>query len=81
VVLAGGLDAEMVAIGAAADELNHRLARALGLRSFSVSRGGHAFMRLAERISALQTPEIGSTRAQIEVAAAEWQRRFEELTR
>jgi hypothetical protein len=77
--LAGGLDAEMAAIGAAADELSEALGRVLGLRLFAVSRGGHAFMRLAERISALSTPEIGGTRAETEAASAEWAGRFEGL--
>jgi hypothetical protein len=66
-------------IGAAADELNAALGRVMGLRVFAVSQGGHAIMRLAERVSALSTPEIGSTKIQIEAATADWQRRFEEL--
>jgi hypothetical protein len=80
--LAGGLDAEMAAIGAAADELNQLLSRVMGLRIFALShRGNHAFTRLMERLLALSTPEIGSTRIQIEVAAAEWRSKFAEMVK
>jgi hypothetical protein len=79
--LASGLESEMAAIGAAADELNAALGRVLGLRVFALShKSNRAFMRLVERLLALSTPEIGSTKIQIEVAAAEWCARFMELT-
>jgi hypothetical protein len=80
--LAGELDAEMAAIGAAADELNAALARVMGLRAFTLQRGSnYAFSRLAAKITELRTPEIGSTRGETADAAAEWERRFEELAR
>jgi hypothetical protein len=75
--LAAGLEAEVAAIRIAADELNRALGRALGLRIFALSkRGNHAFARLAERISALRTPEIGATVRESEAAAKDWERRF-----
>jgi Tfp pilus assembly protein PilN len=81
-VLAAGLEGELAAVRVAADELNRALARALGLRVFALShRGNRAFIHLMEHISGLQTPEIGATRAETEAAAAEWERRFEELAR
>jgi hypothetical protein len=79
--LASDLESEMAAIGAAADELNAALGRALGLQIFALGhRGTRGFMRLVEQLLALSTPEIGSTKIQIEVAAAEWCARFMELT-
>jgi BMFP domain-containing protein YqiC len=78
--LGAALEAELAAIRTAADELNHALARALGLRSFLYSHGGnYAFAQLAEKISQLRTPGIGATRQEVETAGAEWQRRFADL--
>jgi hypothetical protein len=72
----------LAAIRTAAAALNSALAKAIGLRAFALSRrGNHAFARLGEKISALRTPEIGATVGESEAAAAEWQRRFDELTR
>jgi hypothetical protein len=52
----------------------------MGLRSFLLRPGGnYAFNLLAQKISALQNPELGATRAEIEAAAGDWQRRVEEL--
>jgi hypothetical protein len=80
--LAAGLEAEVTAVRMAADEFNAALARVMGLRAFTLKHGGSpAFIRLAEQISLLKTPAIGATRAETESAAAEWERRFEELAR
>ena len=80
--MAGGLDAEMAAIGAAADELNQLLSRVMGLRIFALShRDNCAFALLVEQILQLRTPEIGSTKIQIEVAAAEWGSKYAEMVR
>jgi hypothetical protein len=80
--LASDLESEMAAIGAAADELNAALGRALGLQIFALGhRGTRGFMRLVEQLLALSTPEIGSTKIQIEVAAAEWRSKFAEMVR
>jgi hypothetical protein len=57
------------------------LVASMGLRLFAGSQGGHAFMRLVERLSALSTPAVGSTKIQIEVAAAVWRSKFAEMVR
>jgi hypothetical protein len=82
VVLADELEGELAGVRAAADELNAALARVMGLRVFALShRGTPGFMRLVEQLLALQTPVIGSTKIQIEVAAAEWRSKFAEMVR
>jgi len=80
-VLAGELEGALADVQAAADEFNAVISRVLGLRSFLLRPGGnYAFNLLAQKISALQNPELGATRVEIEAAAGAWQRRAEELT-
>jgi hypothetical protein len=80
--LAAGLEDELAEIQTAADELNAALGRVMGLRVFALShRGTPGFMRLVERLLGLSTPEIGSTKIQIEVAAAEWGSKYAEMVR
>jgi len=80
VVLATELEGELAGVRAAADEFNAAISRVMGLRSFLRPGGNYAFNLLAQKISALQNPDIGATRAEIEAAAGDWQRRVEELT-
>jgi predicted nucleic acid-binding Zn-ribbon protein len=79
-VLAAGLEGELEDMKAAADGLNSALARVMGMRVFLLQGGNHAFLRLAERISQLKTPQIGSTKSEVEAAAEGWRQRFEELS-
>jgi sugar/nucleoside kinase (ribokinase family) len=81
-VLAGELDAKLADVQIAADALNAGLANVMGLRAFAFKHGGnYAFSQLAQKISALKTPEIGATRAETEAAEEQWQHKFDELTR
>jgi hypothetical protein len=79
-ILGSELEGELTAVRVAADELNAALGRVMGLRVFALShRGNRAFMPLVERLLGLSTPEIGSTKIQIEHAAQAWRSKFAEL--
>jgi hypothetical protein len=79
--MVAGIDFEQRAVQKAADRLNGAMASLLGLKVFLVRQGGGnpEFMRQAEKLSSLATPQVGATRQEIEQAAARWYERFEEL--
>jgi hypothetical protein len=83
VVLGHELDADLIQVQIAADDLNAAISRVMGLHAFLIAqgRGNPAFQRLAEKIQQLKTPAIGSTRAETEAAAAVWAAKFSELTK